>query len=60
MTVEVLEGRRPARTAQIAATVDDIIGLNATMDIHALNRLLGEGGTVSERFSPPTLRRCRS
>jgi putative ABC transport system permease protein len=47
VTVEVLEGRRPVRLARVAATVEDILGLNVTMDIRALNRLLGEGGTVS-------------
>ena len=50
VTVEVLEGRRPVRQARIAATVEDILGLNVTMDIRALNRLLGEGGTVSGAF----------
>jgi putative ABC transport system permease protein len=50
VTVEVLEGRRPVRPAHIAATVEDFLGLNVTMDIRALNRLLGEGGTVSGAF----------
>ena len=50
VTVEVLEGRRPVRQARIAATVEDIMGLNATMDIRALNGLLGEGGTISGAF----------
>ncbi len=50
VTVEVLEGRRIVRLARVAATVDDLIGLNATMDIRALNRLLAEGGTVSGAF----------
>jgi putative ABC transport system permease protein len=30
--------------------VDDLIGLTATMDIRALNRMLTEGGTVSGAF----------
>jgi len=50
VTVEVLEGRRDVRQTLLAATVEDILGLNATMDIRALNRLLGEGGTVSGAF----------
>lgn len=50
VTVEVLEGRRPVRRTRVAATVEDILGLNVTMDIRALNRLLGEGGTVSGAF----------
>jgi len=50
VTVEVLEGRRPVRETRVAATVDDLLGLNATMDIRALNRLLAEGGTVNGAF----------
>jgi putative ABC transport system permease protein len=50
VTVEVLEGRRVVRETRVAATVDDLFGLTATMDIQALNRLLGEGETVSGAF----------
>jgi putative ABC transport system permease protein len=50
VTVEVLEGRRVVRETRLAATVDDLFGLTATMDIRALNRLLGEGPTVSGAF----------
>jgi putative ABC transport system permease protein len=50
VVVEVLEGRRLVRVTRVAATVEDIFGLNVTMDIRALNRLLGEGGTVSGAF----------
>jgi putative ABC transport system permease protein len=50
VTVEVLEGRRLVRLTRLAATVDDLIGLTATMDIRALNRMLTEGGTVSGAF----------
>jgi putative ABC transport system permease protein len=48
--VEVLEGRRAVRETTLAATVDDLFGVTATMDIGALNRLLGEGPTVSGAF----------
>jgi putative ABC transport system permease protein len=50
VTVEVLEGKRGVRETRVAATVDDLFGLTATMDIRALNRLLGEGPTVSGAF----------
>jgi len=51
VTVEVLEGRRPVRQARVTATVEDILGLNVTMDIRALNRLLGEGEPSRGPFS---------
>ena len=50
VSIEVLEGRRLVRETRVAATVDDLVGLNATMNISALNRLLAEGGTVSGAF----------
>ena len=50
VTVEVLEGKRVVRETRLAATVDDLFGLTATMDIRALNRLLDEGPTVSGAF----------
>jgi putative ABC transport system permease protein len=45
--VEVLDGSRPVRTLPVAATVDDVIGLWAYMDLSALHTMLGEGGVVS-------------
>jgi putative ABC transport system permease protein len=39
MTVEVLEGNRPVREAMVSRLVDDLIGVNAYMDIDALHRL---------------------
>jgi len=48
--VEVLEGARPTRTVAVAGVVDELIGLSAYMDRHALNRLLQEGETCSGAF----------
>ncbi len=47
VTVEVREGRRPVRQVVISSVVRDMMGLNAYMDRHALNRLLGEGDVAS-------------
>ena len=45
--VEVLEGRRPVREIPVAGLVEEYFGTPAYMDIAALNRLMGEGPTVS-------------
>jgi putative ABC transport system permease protein len=50
LTVEVLEGERPTRTVAVAGLVDELIGVSAYMDIHALNQLMREGGTVSGAY----------
>jgi putative ABC transport system permease protein len=47
ITVAVLEGDRPVREVVLAATVAEMIGLNAYMDVRALHRLLREGEVVS-------------
>ena len=47
LQVEVLEGRRPVRDVQVAALVDDSVGLQAYMRIDALRRLLREGDVVT-------------
>jgi putative ABC transport system permease protein len=47
ITVAVLEGERPVREVVLAATVAEMIGLNAYMDVKALHRLLREGEVVS-------------
>jgi putative ABC transport system permease protein len=44
---EVMEGRRPAIETVVTGTVTDFTGLGAYMEIGFLQRLLGEGGTVS-------------
>lgn len=45
--VEVLEGKRPQASVWLAGVVDDLIGMAAYMDIHALNRLMREGDAIS-------------
>ncbi len=46
--VEVLEGRQRARDVPLAATVREMMGLNAYMERRALNRLLEEGDQSSQ------------
>lgn len=41
--VEVLEGERAIRRVRVAAVFDELVGLNAYMDIAALERMTGEG-----------------
>ena len=45
--LEVLEGTRTKRDLPVMGVVNDMFGLSAYMDIHALNRLLGEGDSIS-------------
>lgn len=45
--LEALEGRRNKRPVTVAGLVDDMLGLNAYMGIGALNRLMGEGDSIS-------------
>jgi putative ABC transport system permease protein len=47
VTVEVLEGARPTVTLPVSGISLGFVGLGATMDIGALNRLMGEGALVS-------------
>ncbi len=47
LRVEVLEGRRPVRDVVLAGTVDELIGTNAYMEMHALNRLMQEDHLIS-------------
>lgn len=47
VTVEVLEGARPTLTLPVSGISLGFVGLGATMDIGALNRLMGEGALVS-------------
>jgi putative ABC transport system permease protein len=42
VTIEVLEGHRPTRQIEVTGIVDDIIGLEAYMDIDALHDLMRE------------------
>jgi putative ABC transport system permease protein len=50
LIVEVLEGDRPTRNVVVAGLVDDLVGLSAYMDRHALNQLMLEGATVSGAY----------
>lgn len=47
---EVLEGRRETLEIRLAATAEEMMGLNAYMERRALNRLLGESD-VATQFS---------
>jgi putative ABC transport system permease protein len=47
LVVEVLEGKRPVRTVRLAGLAEDFAGVAAYMDLHALNRLLGEGDIIT-------------
>ena len=50
VTVEVLEGDRPVRDIVVANTVDELTGLSAYMDRHALNRFMRESATSNGAF----------
>ncbi len=50
ITVEVLEGERPVRQLAVSATVDEMIGLSAYMDISTLNRTMREGSSISGAY----------
>ncbi|MEZ6189373.1 MAG: FtsX-like permease family protein [Planctomycetota bacterium] len=47
LTVEVLEGARPVVEVEIAGLVREFVGASSYMSLDALNRLLGEGPTIS-------------
>lgn len=46
--IELLEGDRRSRKVRVAGTVHEILGLQAHMDLTALQALLGEEGAVTE------------
>jgi putative ABC transport system permease protein len=50
LTVEVLEASRPMRQITVAGLVDELLGVQAYIDIHALNRLMREGATISGAY----------
>jgi putative ABC transport system permease protein len=50
VTVEVLEGARPVRDVPVVGLVGEYFGVNAYMDLRALNRLLGEENAISGAF----------
>ena len=47
LVLEALEGRRPVQNVQLIATAEDFTGIAAYMDIHAINRFLGEGDVIT-------------
>jgi putative ABC transport system permease protein len=47
VTIEVLEGARPARTAHITGLVDDVLGVAVYMDKQALHEMMREDDVVS-------------
>jgi putative ABC transport system permease protein len=47
LLVEVLEGKEPVRAVPLVGLADDFAGMAAYMEIHALNRLLGEGDIIT-------------
>jgi len=47
VTLDVLEGHRPTRQAQVTGIVDDIMGLSAYMDITALHEMMREGNVAN-------------
>ena len=50
LTVEVLEENRPVRQITVAGLVDELLGVQAYIDINALNRLMREGATISGAY----------
>jgi putative ABC transport system permease protein len=50
VTIEVLEGSRPVLEVPVAGLVGEYFGINAYMELSALNRLLGEGNAISGAF----------
>ena len=47
VTVEVKEGARPVREVKVVQTVDELIGLNAYIDLESLQLMMNEGDTAS-------------
>ena len=50
LTIDVKEGSRPVRKIELVETIDELMGLNAYMDIRALNRMMREEDSVSGAF----------
>jgi len=47
ISLEVLEGPRPVRPAQVMGLVDDIMGLSAYMDLASLHHMMREGDVAT-------------
>lgn len=50
VAIEVLEGKRPVRSAVIRGLVTDYAGVAAYMDINALRRMMREGDSISGAY----------
>ena len=50
ITVEVLEGKRPTKDIVVGAIIDELMGMNAYMNIRALNRFLDEDDLISGAY----------
>lgn len=50
LTVEILEGSRPVSQITVAGTVDELMGMNAYMEIRALNHLMNEDDAISGAY----------
>jgi len=50
ITASVLEGTRPVHALMVAGSVDEPVGIGAYMDLHALNRLMREEGSISGAY----------
>lgn len=50
VTIEILEGARPVRRIRVTGIVDELMGLNAYMEIHALNRFMREDDVISGAY----------
>lgn len=48
--VEVKEGERPTREIEVTGTIEELVGLNAYMDLNVLHRLMREEDAVSGAF----------
>jgi putative ABC transport system permease protein len=47
LVVEALEGRRPVKPVRLVGLARDFTGIAAYMDLHAINRFLGEGDIIT-------------
>ena len=50
LTIEVLDGRRRVQQAPVAGIIEEYMGTSAYMEIDAVRRLAGEGGTLTGAF----------
>jgi putative ABC transport system permease protein len=47
LVVEALEGRRPVKALPLVGLAEDFTGIAAYMELHAINRFLGEGDVIT-------------